>query len=126
MAAHPKRVVVADAYRDSADSLAVVLGIHGHETRVVYDGRAAADLIERWEPHAAIIDLDFHDATGPEIARRVRATRQGLTLIGMTGWTRQRLHAMAANAGFDHVQLKPVDFRRLLELLDDDSETSAA
>ena len=46
MATHPKRVLVADAYRDSADSLAVVLGLHGHETRVVYDGRGAAELIE--------------------------------------------------------------------------------
>ena len=126
MATHPKRVLVADAYRDSADSLAVVLGLHGHETRVVYDGRGAAELIERWEPDAAIIDLDFRDASGPEIARRARDKRRGVTLIGMTGWTRQRLQAMAANAGFDHVQLKPVDFRRLLELLDDDSESSPA
>ena len=124
MATHPKRVVIADAYRDSADSLAVVLGIHGHETRVVYDGNGAADLIESWQPDAAIIDLDFRDTSGPDIARRVRAKRRSVTLIGMTGWTRQRLQAMASNAGFDHVQLKPVDFRRLLELLDDDTETS--
>ena len=126
MATHPKRVVVADEYRDAADSLAVVLGIHGHETRVAYDGRGAADLIERWQPDAAIIDLDFRDASGPDIARRVRAKRSRLTLIGMTGWTRQRLQAMAANAGFDHVQIKPVDFRRLLQLLDDDSEANPA
>lgn len=126
MATHPKRVVVADEYRDTADSLAVVLGLHGHETRVVYDGRGAAELIERWQPDAAIIDLDFRDASGPDIARRVRAHRSGLTLIGMTGWTRQRLQAMAANAGFDHVQIKPVDFHRLLQLLDDDSEANPA
>ena len=126
MAIHPKRVVIADAYRDSADSLAVVLGLHGHETRVVYDARGAAQLIEQWQPDAAIIDLDFPDAAGPEIAHRARARRSGLTLIGMTGWTRQRLPSMAASAGFDHVQLKPVDFHRLLALLDDDSVTSPA
>ena len=123
MPSHPKRVVVADGYRDSADSLAVVLGLHGHEARVVYDGHGAARLIEQWQPDAAIIDLDFRDASGPEIARHARSQRRGLTLIGLTGWTRQRLQAMAANAGFDHVQLKPVDFRRLLALLDDDTET---
>ena len=124
MATHPKRVVVADGYRDSADSLAVVLGLHGYEARAVYDGNRAAELIEQWQPDAAIIDLDFRDASGPEIARRARTRRAGLTLIGITGWTRQRLYAMAANAGFDHVQLKPVDYRRLLDLLDDDSEAS--
>lgn len=123
MSTHRKRVVIADGYRDSADSLAVVLGLHGHETRVVYEGRAAAELIEQWQPDAAIIDLDFRDVSGPEIAQRARVKRRGLTLIGMTGWTRQRLQAMAANAGFDHVQLKPVDFQRLLDLLEDDTET---
>ena len=123
MATHHKRVVVADGYRDSADSLAVVLGLHGHETRVAYDGLAAAELIEQWQPDVAIIDLDFRDVPGSEIAQRARVKRRSLTLIGMTGWTRQRLQAMAANAGFDHVQLKPVDFQRLLDLLEDDTET---
>jgi DNA-binding response OmpR family regulator len=126
MAARSKRVVIADGYRDAADSLAVVLGLHGYETRVVYDGAAAARLVEEWQPDAAIIDLDFRDGSGPEIAHRIRAERRSLTLIGTTGWTRQRLQSMAASAGFDHVQLKPVDFRRLLQLLDDDTEVRPA
>ena len=121
----PMRVLVADGYRDSADSLAVILALRGFDARTVYDGHSAAATLESWKPDAAIIDLDFDDRPGLEVGREARRRAPGMTLIGITGWPVLRHGAMATSSGFDYVQMKPTDYRRLINMILDRSEVQA-
>ena len=113
------RILVADDNRDAAESLAALLGIDGHEVRVVYDGEAALAGAMAWRPHVALLDIGMPGLTGHEVAAQLRASDGGTdcTLIAISGWGQAQDKARALGAGFDHHFTKPVDPERLSALL---------
>ena len=113
------RILVADDNRDAAESLAALLGIDGHEVRVVYDGEAALAGAMAWRPHVALLDIGMPGLTGHEVAAQLRASDGGTdcTLIAISGWGQAQDKARARGAGFDHHFTKPVDPERLSALL---------
>ena len=113
------RILVADDNRDAAESLAALLGIDGHEVRVVYDGEAALAGAMAWRPHVALLDIGMPGMTGHEVAAQMRASDGGTdcTLIAISGWGQAQDKARALGAGFDHHFTKPVDPERLSALL---------
>jgi CheY-like chemotaxis protein len=115
----PCRVLVVDDNQDSADSLGVVLTLHGYETRTAYDGRAALEALDVFEPAAILLDLGLPDLSGFEVAQRVRQHPRGrrVTIIAMTGWGQERDRERGQEAGIDHHFVKPVDLEALRRLL---------
>ena len=113
------RILVADDNRDAAESLAALLGIDGHEVRVVYDGEAALAGAMAWRPHVALLDIGMPGLTGHEVAAQLRTSDGGTdcTLIAISGWGQAQDKARALGAGFDHHFTKPVDPERLSALL---------
>jgi CheY-like chemotaxis protein len=71
------------------------------------------------KPEVALLDIGMPGLTGYEVARKMRQLASGasLTLIAITGWGQDVDKARAVAAGFDHHLTKPVDPRRLSELL---------
>jgi CheY-like chemotaxis protein len=114
-----RRVLIADDNRDAAESLAVLLRMHGHEVTVAYDGPQALALLTQVHPEVALLDIGMPGLNGYEVARRVRQGPLGrtITLIAVTGWGQDRDKAQAHLAGFDHHFTKPVDPARLSWLL---------
>ncbi|MET0291478.1 MAG: ATP-binding protein, partial [Steroidobacteraceae bacterium] len=47
-----RRLVIADDNRDAAESLAMLMRLHGNEVHLAHDGRAAIDAIDRFQPDA--------------------------------------------------------------------------
>jgi len=115
----PCRVLVVDENRDSADSLGVVLTMHGYETRTAYDGRAALEALDDFEPAAILLDLGLPDLSGLEVAQRVRQHPHGrrVTIIALTGWGQERDRQRSKEAGIDYHFAKPVNLETLRELL---------
>jgi signal transduction histidine kinase len=113
------RVLVTDDNRDSADTLAMVLGQSGFDTLVAYDGNTALDLARASGPAAAIIDIGMPGLTGDEVARRMRSQSWGrsMLLIAMTGWGQAQDKERSLAAGFDAHLTKPVDPQELERLL---------
>jgi PAS domain S-box-containing protein len=105
------RIAVVDDNEDSADSLAMLLEMQGHEVRVANDGLGAVTLLSDFRPHAVLLDIGLPGIDGFEVARRVRAQPwgQGMLLIALTGWGQQQDKDATAQAGFDHHLVKPVD-----------------
>jgi CheY-like chemotaxis protein len=66
-----------------------------------------------------LLDIGMPGLTGYEVARKMRqsAPRMPLTLIAITGWGQDIDKERAYAAGFDHHLTKPVDPRRLVEML---------
>ncbi len=104
-----RRVLVADDNIDAGESLAMLLRLDGHEVELASNGAQAVELFERMKPEIAILDIGMPGLNGYEVARRIRAKAQDVTLIAVTGWGQEADKARAAASGFDHHFTKPVE-----------------
>ena len=113
------RILVVDDFHDSADSLAALLRLLGHEVRVAYDGPAALTVAEGFRPEAALLDIGMPGMDGIELAQRLRRERpaKDLLLIALTGYGRDEDKVRSLEAGFDSHLVKPVDLAALNALL---------
>ena len=119
MPARPIRLLIVDDNRDAADSLALLLGLEGHEVRVAYAGRPAIEVAHEFKPEIAILDLGLPDLSGYDVARLLRQdpALARIELIALTGWGQEEHRRRALEAGFDHHITKPVDLEALERLL---------
>ncbi len=110
-----RRVLVVDDNRDSAESLAALLGLLGHEVRQAYDGQRGLDLARTWAPDLVLLDLGMPGMSGHEVARRLRGDSELLdtTLIALTGYGSAEDRRESREAGFDGHLVKPIDFEAL-------------
>jgi signal transduction histidine kinase len=115
-----RRILIADDNRDSAETLAMLLRLEGHDVTSVHDGPVALSTFNEIKPDVALLDIGMPGLTGYEVARRMRQSSSAgasLTLIAITGWGQDIDKERAYAAGFDHHLTKPVDPHRLAELL---------
>jgi CheY-like chemotaxis protein len=114
------RVLIVDDNRDSADSLAVLLRMLGHEAKTAYDGETALKVAEQFAPDIVLLDIGLPRLSGLETARRLR-NDLGLhdsLLIAMTGYGQEEDKRRSREAGFNAHLVKPVDFGELRALLE--------
>jgi PAS domain S-box-containing protein len=113
------RVLVVDDNRDAAKSLALILGLQGHESRCVHDGREALAIGAAYQPDVVILDIGMPGLNGYETARLIRAQNWGkhVRLIAVTGWGRPDDKRLSDEAGFDHHLVKPVDLYSLYDAI---------
>jgi PAS domain S-box-containing protein len=114
-----RRVLVVDDNRDSADSLAMLLRMSGHDARVAHDGLEAIAAGARFRPEVVLLDIGLPGLTGYDTCRRMRGEPWGcdITFVAITGWGNDRDRSRSREAGFDHHLVKPIDFGELSELL---------
>jgi PAS domain S-box-containing protein len=105
-----RRVLIADDARDSADSLAVILAMKGHEAHTAYDGEEAMEAAARLRPQVIILDIRMPKRNGFEACRWIREQPWGraVTLIALSGWGTEEDRRRTEEAGFDHHLVKPV------------------
>jgi CheY-like chemotaxis protein len=114
-----RRILLVDDNRDAADSLALLLGLEGHDVRVAYAGRPAIELAHEFQPEIAVLDLGLPDLSGYDVARLLRQDPAlgRIELIALTGWGQDEHRKRALEAGFDHHLTKPVDLEQFARLL---------
>src|SRR5688572_6906869 len=113
-----RRILVVDDNRDSAESMAMLLRLGGHEVLVAHDGPRALELAAAERPAILLVDIGLPGMDGYEVCRRVRQI--GLTdsrIIALTGFGQERDRQRAQAAGFDHHAVKPVAFPELSKLI---------
>jgi signal transduction histidine kinase len=118
--ARPRRVLVVDDNPDSADTLACLLRMEGHDVRIAYEGAAALEEAEANPPEVAFLDLGMPTMDGYELARRFRANPRlkDVLLVAVTGWGQPGDRRKSGEAGFDRHLIKPVEPHELRELLE--------
>jgi two-component system, chemotaxis family, CheB/CheR fusion protein len=114
------RVVVIEDNADSREVLCALLTHAGFNCKSSDNGVAGLELIDQFQPLAAIVDIGLPEIDGLELARRLRAggKHPGIYLIALTGYGQRADRELALQAGFDEHVVKPVDLallRRLLE-----------
>ena len=117
--AGPLRVLVVDDNVDAADSLAALLGLLGHTTRVAHDGPEGLFLAEAFQPDLAFLDIGLPGMNGYDLAGAIRrmGTMQQVVLIALTGWGAHGDQRQAQEAGFDQHMTKPVSLEALEQAL---------
>jgi PAS domain S-box-containing protein len=115
----PLRVLVVDDNRDAADGLALLLDLHGHQTRVAYEAEGALQAAKAFRPDVAILDIGMPVMDGYELARRLKRTPEAekTVLVAMTGWGQEEDVRKGKEAGFDHHLVKPSEPAVLEKLL---------
>jgi PAS domain S-box-containing protein len=115
----PRRMLVVDDNVDSAESMALVLRLQGHEVRLAYDGQSALEEAQSFRPEVMFLDLDLPKMDGYEVARRLRLepAMRYMTLVAMTGYGQEEDRQRTQEAGFQLHLVKPVDFNKVEELL---------
>jgi signal transduction histidine kinase len=115
-----KRILLADDNRDAAESLAILLRLEGHDVELAHDGHAALNCFALRRPDVALLDIGMPNANGYEVARRIRASPEGASvlLVAITGWAQDADKLASRAAGFDHHLTKPIEPDALIGLLD--------
>ena len=120
-AADSKRILVLDDNRDSADSLAMLLELKGHQAKALYSAEAALRLAPSFQPHVVFMDLSMPGMDGFEALAALKALPQlaaETTFIAMTGYGQEQDRQRTAEAGFDLHLVKPVDITQLGYIVD--------
>ncbi|MEQ1758374.1 MAG: PAS domain S-box protein [Vicinamibacterales bacterium] len=114
-----RRILVVDDNHDSAESLAMLLTLFGHDVHTAHDGREAIEAAERLRPEVMLLDIGLPQLNGYEVSRHIRNQPWGkdLTLVALTGWGQEEDRNRSREAGFDAHMIKPVDQDALLFLL---------
>ena len=119
-AARPLRILVTDDNVDSAESMALLLRLSGHDVRTAHDGQKTLEAACAFRPEVVFLDIGLpRGMDGYETARQLRR-QPGLEqvfLVAMTGYGAPDDIERAHVAGFDHHVTKPASpeaVRRLL------------
>jgi CheY-like chemotaxis protein len=113
-----RRVMVVDDNHDSADTMAELIRIWGHDVRTANDGPSALECARGFHPQVVLLDVGLPGMDGYELARRLRAEGlAGTLLVSVTGYGQDEDRRRAEEAGFDHHLTKPVDPDTLLRIV---------
>jgi PAS domain S-box-containing protein len=107
----PRRVLVVDDNADSAESIAILLQLRGHEVRTALDGRTALEIARQYRPEVILLDIGLPNVDGYEVARQLRRefSQENPLLVAVTGYGQSEDRRKSAQAGFDHHLVKPVN-----------------
>lgn len=114
-----RRVLVVDDNAETAESLVMLLKLLGHETELAFDGVAAIEVAEQFQPDIMLLDIGLPKLNGYEVATRIRQETWGdnILLAAVSGWGQDLDRQKSAEAGFDLHMVKPLDYTRLLQVL---------
>jgi len=113
------RVLVVDDNVDAADMLVMMLQMFGHDVKAAYSGQAALETAVAYQPDFILLDIGLPDMNGYEVAQHLRQEQQikNVRLIAMTGYGQDADRRRSMEAGIDLHLVKPVDPKKLQELL---------
>ena len=122
MAALPRppgsRVLVVDDSLDSAETLAELLKIWGHDVRLAHDGPGAVAAARDYRPEVVLLDIGLPGMDGFAVAAQLRKEGiGGRMLVALTGYGEKQDRDKARQVGFDHHLVKPIDPDTLQKLL---------
>jgi CheY-like chemotaxis protein/two-component sensor histidine kinase len=113
------RVLVVDDNVDCLYSMKMLLAGVGHDVVTAADGPTALEAARKFAPHVVLLDIGIPEFDGYEVARRLRAEKalDGLLLVATTGYGQDVDRQRSREAGIDHHLVKPLDFKKVQELL---------
>ena len=113
------RVLIVEDNVDSAETLAELIEIWGHEVRIVHHGAAAMAVAAEFLPEVVLLDIGLPGISGYEVAGMLRQQPdlEETLLVALTGYGQEDDRRKAMSAGFDLHLTKPVNPDQLQRIL---------
>jgi len=112
-AASAYRVLVIEDHGDTAESMAVLLRLSGHQVELASNGASGMAAARSFRPDIVLCDIGIPGGMdGYGVARAFRQDPElaAIYLIAITGYGREEDRRRSREAGFDVHLTKPVDF----------------
>jgi CheY-like chemotaxis protein len=117
-----RRVLVIEDHLDTVRSLFFLLRGMGHEVDYAINGYSAVRAARELRPEYIFMDLTLPDTDGWQLARQLRREPglETVKVFAITGSNTAEDRQRSAEAGFKEHLIKPVDPRRIEQLLEDE------
>jgi DNA-binding response OmpR family regulator len=112
------RVLIADGHADAADSLALLLGLWGHDAVVARTGAETLHAARAHRPRVVLLEPALDGLDGYAVAGRLRQEHgKAIVIVALTALADAAHRRRARENGFDLFLVKPVEPARLERLL---------
>jgi len=118
----PKRyVLVVDDNTDAANSIGMLLRMHGQEVDIETLGAGAIERLRKRRPDVMLLDIGLPDVSGYEVAREARLVPDGdrIRIFALTGYGAEDDRRRSLEEGFDGHLVKPIAPADLVRLIAD-------
>lgn len=112
-------VLIVDDEVDTCRNLSDILTDLGYRVDTAHDGEAALELVRRNPYDVALLDLKMPGMDGLTLYREIKKLRAGTVAIIVTAYASSATAEEALAAGAWHILPKPVDFPKLLKLVEE-------
>jgi signal transduction histidine kinase len=95
-----QRILIVEDHPDTAQTLATLVALDGHEVQLARDGATALEMAPQFLPEVMLIDIGLPGMDGFEVARRIRKLDcgRGCMLVAVTGYGQERDRRQALEA----------------------------
>jgi DNA-binding NtrC family response regulator len=114
----PTSILVVDDDVDACRSLADILEDVGYSVDVAHNGPVALELLQKKPFAIALLDLNMPGMDGITLYREIRKLSAATVAIIITAYATGETANSALQAGVWHVLPKPIDFSRLMPLVE--------
>ncbi len=108
-----QRILLIDDDKNTADGLRKILIQDGYDTRCVYTGNDAINLLDTEHFDIVITDMKLPDISGFSIIEKVKEKDADLPVIMITGFSSLQTAIDAMKKGADDYLTKPVNIDEL-------------
>ncbi|MCC6416859.1 MAG: response regulator [Gemmataceae bacterium] len=112
-------ILVVDDDVDTCRNLSDILADLGYRVAVAHDGPSALERIRAEPFDVALLDLKMPGMDGLTLYREIKKTRAGTVALIVSAFANEAVREEALAAGAWQVLSKPVDFPRLLALVEE-------
>ncbi len=114
-----RRILLVDDNRDSAEMMAALLRVTGHDVSIADDGPTALELARARPPDVVLCDISMPGMSGLKVARHLREDPglEDALLVALTGYGQEEDKRRSQEAGFNEHLVKPVGLAALRALL---------
>jgi CheY-like chemotaxis protein len=103
-----RRILLVEDSLDSAETMAELLKMWGHDVRLAHTGKEALESARDYRPEVVLLDIGLPDMDGYLVARRLRDEGlAGQLLVALTGYS-EDIAKERGGAVFDRHLTKPV------------------
>ena len=102
-----RRVLVVDDNEDTAECLARLLRLAGHQVEVAYNGMCALARVRSHRPDIVLCDLGLPELSGFDFAKAIRQQTLPIRLVAISGYAQPEDIRRSLEAGFDAHLAKP-------------------
>ena len=122
MSRKPASILVVDDDLDTCRNLQDILADMGYAVETAHSGESALELVRQKPFDVALLDFKMPGMDGLTLYREIRKLRAGTVALIITAYSTPETIGEALTAGAWRVMSKPVDFSRLLPLLNEAAE----